>query len=120
VEVIRFRGCLVRVFNHARYVETVFPDATKVPAVPHETEEYRATATRLGYGDDVWRLCREHEMAHTELSELLGEPHSRTLWAVAHGQKNAIEGSPGEMAAEEDLVLAYQLWRNLRRRALAS
>lgn len=104
----------MRIFEDTHYLETAFPDGTKVPAAPQDTDDYRATAFRLGYGTDTWAMCREHELAHTELAELLGLPYSPTLWAVAHGEKRAIIGAPGEMQAEEDLVLAYQRWRNVR------
>lgn len=105
-----FRNCIVRVFEETRYLETVFCDGAKVPAAPQDNDEYRATAARLGYGTDTWRMCREHEIAHTVVCEAFGLPHSPTLWAVAHGHKNGIPDSPGEMAAEEALVLAYQAW----------
>jgi hypothetical protein len=107
---------LVRVFGDEHYLETVFPDGTRVPAAPQDTDQYRATAAALGYGDDIWRLCREHEIAHTTLMQSLGLRYSPTLWAVAHGERGKIPNSPGEMAAEEKLVLAYQEWRMLRER----
>jgi hypothetical protein len=107
-EVRRFGKVTVRIYHAHHYLETELPDGTIVPAAPHDTDEYRATAQKLGYGDDTWRLCREHELAHSELAEALGLEYSPTLWAVAHGQHGGIPGSPGEMAAEEDLVLAIQ------------
>jgi hypothetical protein len=114
MDVLELGGCVVRVFPETRYLETVFPDAAKVSAAPQTVPSYRATAERLGYGDDVWALCREHEIAHTTLLQALGLEYSPTLWAVAHGAQRAIPGAPGEMEAEEDLVLAYQRWRNVR------
>lgn len=98
----------VRIFEDARYLETLFEDGTKVGAAPQDTDDYRATAERLGYGADTWSMCREHEIAHTFVTQALGLPYSPTLWAVAHGHHN------GEMWAEEELVLAYQRWRNSR------
>lgn len=100
-------------FEKARYLETVFPDGTKVPAAPQDTQEYVDRACELGYlydPDPAWSMCRSHEIAHTRLSQLLGEPYSQTLWAVAHGHHGGIPGSKYEMAAEEALVLAYQRW----------
>jgi hypothetical protein len=108
---------MLRIFDDEQYLETVFADGTRVPAAPQETDEYRATALALGYGGDVWRMCREHEIAHTTLMQSLGLMYSPTLWAVAHGNPKAIPGSPGEMSAEENLVLAYQRWRILRKAA---
>lgn len=112
-------GVKVRIFEDAHYLETVLRDGATVPAAPHDTDEYRATAAALGYGDDVWRLCREHEVAHTTLMQRLGLQYSPTLWAVAHGAHGRIPESPGEMAAEEKLVLAYQEWCVLRERNAA-
>lgn len=109
-------GVLVRVFDGEHYLETQFPDGTRVPAAPQDSDQYRATAAALGYGEDLWRLCREHEIAHTTLMQTLGLRYSPTLWAVAHGAHGKIPNSPGEMAAEEKLVLAYQEWRMLRER----
>jgi hypothetical protein len=105
---------MLRIFDDEQYLETVFADGTRVPAAPQETDEYRATALALGYGDDVWRMCREHEIAHTTLMQSLGLMYSPTLWAVAHGAHGTIPNSPGEMGAEEELVLAYQKWRMRR------
>lgn len=115
VEIMRLHSCLVRIFDQAHYLETVFPDGHKVGAAPEDTDEYRATAERIGYGADTWKLCRDHEMAHTVLMQTLGLAYSPTLWAVAHGEAKEISGSPGEMGAEEELVLAFQHWRNIRR-----
>jgi hypothetical protein len=109
-------GVRVRVFEDDHYLETVFADGTRVPAAPQDSDQYRATASACGYGDNLWRLCREHEIAHTTLMQTLGLRHSPTLWAVAHGEHGRIPNSPGEMAAEEKLVLAYQEWRTLRER----
>jgi hypothetical protein len=114
---IQFRNCYVRIFNTTRYLETVFNDGTKVPAAPQDTDSYRAQAQDLGYGDDTWSMCRDHEIGHTLVSESFGEQWSRTLWAVAHGNANGIPDSPWEMAAEEGLVLAWQRWRRIRKRA---
>lgn len=110
-------GVRMRVFERTQYLETLFPDGSSVPAAPQRTPEYAETAQRLGYGaeaDAQWRMCKEHEEAHTTLLQSLGLRYSPTLWAVAHGHHAAIPGSPGEMAAEEDLVLAYQRWARLR------
>lgn len=107
-------GVRMRVFDEDQYLETIFADDSKVPAAPQQTEDYRATAERLGYGVDTWLMCKEHEEAHTTLLQSLGLRYSPTLWAVAHGHHAAIPDSPGEMAAEEDLVLAYQRWQRVR------
>lgn len=104
-------GVRVRVFPDERYLETIFADDSRVPAAPQDNDEYRARAQALGYGDDVWRMCQEHEIAHTELMQRLGLEYSPTLWAVAHGDTRKTR----EMGAEEELVLAFQRWRLVRR-----
>jgi hypothetical protein len=85
------------------YVETQFPDGTLVPAVPEDTDAYRATARSLGYGADTARMNREHDPLHSWLAEKLGLPHSPVLWAVAHGTL-----AQGDFGAEEALTLAFQ------------
>jgi hypothetical protein len=98
------------------YCETIFSDGTVVPAVPHDTESYSQHAVALGYGNDPdsrWRMCRDHELAHTLVAQAFGLPYSPTLWAVAHGSTKHTART-GEMGAEEDLVLAYQRWRLVR------
>ena len=117
VEVINLGQVQIRIFGGQHFLETVFPDGTRVPAIPQDTDEYRATAQRLGYGTDIWALCREHEIAHTLVARALGLEYSPTLWAVAHGRTVRTE-LPGEMAAEEDLVLAYQIWCKVRGRTI--
>lgn len=104
-------GVRVLVYPDEQYLETVFADAATVPATPQDNDEYRARAQALGYGDDVWRMCLEHEIAHTELMQMLGLEYSPTLWAVAHGDTRKTR----EMGAEEELVLAFQRWRLVRR-----
>jgi hypothetical protein len=116
----RFGSVLVRIFEDTRYLETVFPDGTKVPAAPHDTDSYRAQAEALCYtpdADGCWQMCRDHEIGHTLLTQTLGLEHSPSLWAVAHGTPNHTEIS-GEMWAEEELVLAFQRWRKVRHEAI--
>jgi hypothetical protein len=96
--------------EHA-YAETLFPDGTRVPAVPHTTKQYRQTAERLGYGDDVAALSREHEFIHSFLCQRQGLPYSPTLWAVAHNHgKGCI--SLAKQRMEESVVLAFQRYLN--------
>lgn len=90
------RGCM-----------TVLPDGKRVPACPHDTDEYRATAERLGYGADTTRMCIEHELAHNWLDHALGMPVSPVMHAVAHGEPDcALHG------LAEDAVMALQAYAN--------
>ena len=112
---IRLGSVIVRVWPEDHYLETVFPDGTKVPAAPEDTDEARSLASDLGYGDDLWRMCLEHELLHTALLQRLGYEHSPTLWEVAHGNSKGIPGKPWAMRGEEGLVLAYQTFKNFMR-----
>jgi hypothetical protein len=107
MQTMQFQGCTVRIFPESRYLETVYRDGTKVPAVPHNTEVYAGNARKYGYGEDTFALCREHEILHTFLAEKMGLPHSPTLWAVAH---DFPAGGPpeNEFYIEEQMVLDFQ------------
>jgi hypothetical protein len=85
-------------------VDTVFRDGTDVWAQPRDDDEYRATAERLGYGSDTLRMCQDHELAHTVLAVLAGQPYSPTLWGVAHGHHWPYYHD------EEAAVLAFQAY----------
>lgn len=82
---------------------TVLPDGALVPAAPQDTTEYRMTAAGLGYEDDILRMCREHEVAHSLLCWLLGLPESPTMRGVAHGAAPTPQTN-----LEEAAVLAFQ------------
>lgn len=58
---------------------------SELHARPHDTDEYRETAARCGYGADTWALCWQHEALHHLLAPLLGYPWSPTLRAVSLG-----------------------------------
>lgn len=109
--IISFKNCFVRAELNVGYTETVFADGSLVPAYPDGTPEQRLTSLRLGYGDDLARMCREHEVLHTWLCERFGLPYSPTLWAVAHGQQ---AGCAPRWAQEQEeaLVLAFQACLN--------
>ena len=86
---------------------TEFPDGACCWAVPHATDDYRATAERLGYAGDTAALSREHEFCHNFLARRLFRSHSPTLWAVAHPD------DPGnvplwQQEQEEALVMEFQ------------
>ncbi|MDQ3833618.1 MAG: hypothetical protein M3315_08280 [Actinomycetota bacterium] len=86
MKVLTLQGCIVRIWAHRRYLETIYPDGTTVPASPQGDAEYVARAKALGYGADTWGMCREHELLHSWLCENLGLPHSPTLKAVSEGR----------------------------------
>ena len=81
-----------------------------IHAVPHDTPEYAATAARLGYGADVERLNRDHELTHSLLAAWLGLPESPVMRAVAD---NTWQHDPnGTLGLEEDAVCAVQRLAN--------
>lgn len=83
---------------------------TVIEGRPHDTEEYRATARNLGYGDDTLSMCREHDPLHAGLCAWLGFGDSFALRCAA-GLRDEDEIS----AAEEAAVLAVQKFRQLVR-----
>jgi hypothetical protein len=116
LEVIKLAGADIILCDDGLTI-TRYPDDTEVLArAPHSSwaeqsaiDSYCAQAAELGYGDDVDAMSREHEIAHHVLASVLGQPHSHTMWAVAHGTKD-ISG-----AAEEAAVMALQRFARKRR-----
>jgi hypothetical protein len=102
--IVKLRGCHVEVWPSRRFLRTVFPDQTFVPAAPNFDAGSIALAHELGYDGDTWRLSLWHEVCHTLLSEHEGRPHSPTLWAVAHD----VVARRGVIHDEEQRVLAVQ------------
>lgn len=102
---MRFGGSTVEFPEYGAV--TTLPDGQRIIAAPEDNDAYRATAGRLGYGDDVLRMCREHEAAHAALAAWLLLPESPTLRVVA-GE----EGPSDLTGAEERLVLALQDFAN--------
>lgn len=105
---------VIRVWNDQHYLESIFEDGTKVPAAPEDTDEYRNQARDLGYGDDTWTCCCDHECEHHWLAfeghhDAHGQPGwtSPTLWLVAHHRP--ITGRLAELVRwEETRVLEAQ------------
>lgn len=62
---------------------TRYPGLAPVDAVAQDSDEYRARALALGYGDDTALMSREHEMSHHLLARLLGLPCSPTMRGIA-------------------------------------
>jgi hypothetical protein len=94
-------------FDHSRgYCQTVFPDGKFVPAVPHDTDEYRATAAELGYGAHTIQMCFDHELIHTLLAEAGGLDYSPVLRHVADEENSDL--SERESGEEEAHVMAFQ------------
>lgn len=82
--------------------ETLFLDGSSVPAQAHHDDpHYRVIAHRCGYGDDTLAYCREHEIAHLVVEEVLHDRASRVLWGLAHDDELAgPDAAYEEMAAQ--------------------
>lgn len=103
-------GNRVIVDDDARRLWTVFPDGSGLYAAANHDAESLALARELGY-PDTWEMSRAHELTHSYLAVLVGEPHSPTLWTVAHpGEPRA--ASAEARAIEEWLVIEFQRYLN--------
>ena len=75
-------GCTTITIEPNRLTSTLL-DGKQVDAVPHDTEEYRATAEASGYGSDLAGMNRDHELSHHILADALGMAESPVMRAVA-------------------------------------
>jgi len=86
----------------------VLPCGRAIVGYPHNTEEYRRTARRLGYDDDVMAMCADHDPLHQALARFLGIDDSQALLEAA--------GLPCDhniALAEEDAVMAVQRYMRM-------
>jgi hypothetical protein len=85
------------------------PTGEIVEGAPHDTDAYRATAQRLGYGvgpDAALECCRDHDPLHAIVSAVLGFPGGSFSLRDAAGM---LPEELRELAClEEDLVLRAQ------------
>ena len=84
-------------------VTTYLPDGVSVVAAAEDTDQYRETAEKLGYGSNTVRMMRDHEISHTALCHLLGLPESLVMSVVGHGDPDTYL-----TGLEEDLIMALQ------------
>lgn len=85
-------------------VTTTLPNGKLVYGAPHDTPEYAEHARQRGYGDDVARSNRCHEVAHSLLAHLLGLECSPTFARLAEGLTDATNLTRDE----EGAVLALE------------
>ena len=60
---------------------TTLPNGKEVHA--HPNFESAEMANKLGYGDDVASMTREHDALHSQLMDWLGQPYSYSLMQAA-------------------------------------
>lgn len=99
-------GTVIECLEHGSRV--TLPGGAVVLGLPHDTGDYRATAERLGYGDDLVGLARDHDPAHAWLCDVVGLPDSPALRRAA-----GLGGDPDVAAAEEGAVLSLQYFCRL-------
>jgi hypothetical protein len=83
-----------------------FSDGTEFGAHAQHDHHYYVISHRSGYGDDVDRYAREHEVVHHLAGELFFGGVSPVLWALAHGE----DVTPEAAAIEEAIVMLIQRW----------
>lgn len=76
--------------------------------------DHIAASWVAGYGGDQARMLVEHEIVHTFLAEAQGAPHSRSLWAAAHGngEPTPPDTWPQHIKDEEHLAVSFQRYVN--------
>jgi hypothetical protein len=100
--VIRIGGTLIEIWS-GNCARTTLPTGRVLMAAPQDNAAYRQRAIELGYGKDTFRMCVEHETAHTMIACALGLPYSQTLDKAAQ----AITGTALH-DREEAIILALQ------------
>jgi hypothetical protein len=83
-----------------------FWDGTEYGAHAHDTHHYHVISHRTGYGDDIWRYAREHEVFHHLVGEIFYGDVSPILWNLAHNLPIRDE----DAALEEAMVMMCQRW----------
>lgn len=87
-----------------------------VDAIPHETAHYFIIAARLGYQDDIYRYCWEHELAHCVVAEYLKNDTSLVLRHIA--KMDTV--SRWDITAEELLAQTLQRFANANEEPIIS
>jgi hypothetical protein len=100
--------------KHRRIVNR-FPDGSHLEAWPHpEDPHYHVIAHRLGYGDDLWAYCWEHEFCHSFVAEALGGKPSYVLTCLRY----EIKLDRLRATQEEVLTQTFQRWLRANERPI--
>ncbi len=81
-----------------------WPDGTQVLGWPENTDSYKATAAKHGYGTDTTALCIEHEVLHVVLA------HWLRIESHAMQAARGMLAHRGLCELEEAAVLAIQAY----------
>lgn len=93
-----------------------FSDGLTIAGLPEDTDAYRTTAFKCGYGNDTTALCIDHEIVHIALAHWLGLD-SPTMKAVRYDRL----GDDHDLRQlEEAAVLAIQHYARAAGRDLIS
>lgn len=88
-------------------VVVTFDTGEECVGVPHDTHHYHVVSHRLGYGGDVMRYCREHELAHVVLAQ---ELHQGPPLALLDTARYGAAVDQGLAVMEECTAQALQRW----------
>lgn len=96
----------VHVLDDVPHLWTAWDDGLILPAGPAPADRL-ALCADMGYGDDLWAMSLDHEIAHHWLAVLDGLPFSVSLRLVAAGQ-TADPETRAYIVAEEERVCRWQ------------
>lgn len=111
-DVVTAKHCVVNIADYG--CVTIFPDNSMFGAHPHDTHHYHVISHRLGYGDDIWAYCVEHEIAHVVVAEFFHDRASHVIWELAHQREPAAM----ETLHEEVLAQMLQRWARTHERPI--
>jgi hypothetical protein len=106
-----FPRCWVHIDEAASFLHTAFESGRILESVI-VSEKDAPTARSYGYGEDYWRLWREHDVLHHTVGTLFGQGVSPTIWAVAH--MDSPDALPLWARHQEEAFIAHlHRWLNL-------
>lgn len=101
----RIGRCLVTVCDAEQWLTTRFPSGREVAVAVAVDPGLEQLALDLGYGEDLWQMSRDHELAHSWLAVQQGWPWS---WALYQAGGGTVRRTAGEIEEEEFMVLVFQ------------
>lgn len=106
-----FPNCWLHVNEDAEFLRTVFRDGRCLDSVPDCVKD-PGTARAYGYGRNMRRLWREHDLLHHTVGTLFGLGMSTTLWSVVH--EDSPDAIPHWARLQEERFIGHvHRWLNL-------